>query len=412
MRRMRLFRFLAVVSALALLVTACGGGDGSNAEGDKTEIRIGAQLSSPAERKILEDQIEVFQKQNPDIKVSIQAITDDYLKEMQTLIGAKREPDVFYLDSMPAPDLINLDVLEPLDAYIEKSDVDPSDFEDALIEAYTKDGSIYGLPKDYNTLALFYNKKLFEEEGLEPPTTWEELRDVAKKLTKDGRKGFAINPELARYQPFVYQNGGAVLDENGKATLDRKENVEALEFFTSLFLEDKSTGMPNDLGVEWAGDAFAEEKVAMVYEGGWMIPFLKEKAPDLEYGITELPAKEEGMENSNMAFTVAYVMSKNSKNKEAAFKLIEFLTSEEGQQYVVDSGLALPSRKSMGEKFIEQYPEREAFVKGAAYAQPFQYGDYGNQFADEASKAAESVVLKQEKSVENALKKAQEKLED
>ncbi|MFC4075672.1 ABC transporter substrate-binding protein [Salinithrix halophila] len=409
MKRTRLYRVLTVVSVLVLLVTACGGGSG--ADGDKGEIRIGAQLSSPAEHKILEKQIKAFEEKNPDIQVSIQAITDDYLKEMQTLIGAKQEPDVFYLDSMPAPDLINLGVLEPLDKYIQASDLDTSEFEEALIEAYTKDSSIYGLPKDYNTLALFYNKKMFKEEGLEPPTTWDELRDAAKKLTKGGRKGLAINPELARYQPFVYQNGGAVLDEDGKATLDRKENVEALDFFTSLFLEDQSTGVPNDLGVEWAGDAFAEEKAAMVYEGGWMIPFLKEKAPDLEYGIVELPAKEKGMKSSNLAFTVAYVMSKNSKNKEAAFKLIEFLTSKEGQTYVVESGLALPSRKSMGEKFIRKYPEREAFVKGAAYAEPFQYGDYGNKFADEASKAAESVVLKQEKSVENALKKAQERVE-
>lgn len=408
MRRMRLFSMLAVLCSLSLLVTACGGGSDAGGSG---EIRIGAQLSSPAERKILEEQIKAFEKDNPDIKVSIQAITDDYLKEMQTLIGAKREPDVFYLDSMPAPDMIKLGVLEPLDDYIQKSDVNTSDFEDALIDAYTKDGKVYGLPKDYNTLALFYNKKLFKEAGLEPPTTWDELRKAAKELTEGGRKGLAINSELARYQPFIYQNGGAVLDEDGKATLDRKENVEAVQFFTDLFVQDKSAGIPNDLGVEWAGDAFAEEKAAMVYEGGWMIPFMKEKAPDLEYGMVELPLKEKGAENSNLAFTVAYVMSKNSKNKDASFKLIEFLTSDKGQQYVVDSGLALPSRKSMGEKFVEQYPEREPFVKGAAYAQPFQYGDYGNNFADEASKAAESVVLKREKSVATALKKAQQKVE-
>jgi multiple sugar transport system substrate-binding protein len=166
--------------------------------------------------------------------------------------------------------------------------------------------------------------------------------------------------------------------------------------------------IPKNMGFDWSGDAFAEEKAAMVVEGGWLIPFLKEKAPQLEYGIVELPVKEAGKQNSNLAFTVAYVMSKNSKNKEAAFKLIQFLTSEEGQAYVVDSGLALPSRKAMGQKFVEKYPDREAFVKGAAYAEPFQYGEIGPKLTDAANKAVESLVLKQESSAQAALEKAQQ----
>lgn len=393
---------IALVAICCLVLSACGGSSGGGGEG---VIRIGAALSTPAEKKILQDQVKEFEKNNPGIKVKIESITDDYLKEMQTLIGAKKEPDIFYLDSMPAPDLIKLNVLEPLDEYIKKNNVNLGDFEDSLVKAFQKDGKTYGIPKDYNTLALFYNKKMLKEAGVEVPKTWDELREAAKKLTKDGRKGLVINAELARYQPFLYQNGGKVLDESGKLTLNTRENAEALQFFTDLFNVDKSADLPKNMGVEWSGDAFAEEKAAMVLEGGWMIPFLKEKAPNLEYGIAELPVKEEG-KNSNLAFTVAYVMSKNSKNKETAFKLIQFLTSEKGQEYVVKSGLALPSRKKMGEKFVETYPERE--VKGAAYSEAYQYGDYGNKLVDAANKAAESVILKQESSVENALKKAEE----
>jgi multiple sugar transport system substrate-binding protein len=370
-------------------------------------IRIGAALSSPAEKKILETQVKEFEKKNPGIKVKIEPITDDYLKEIQTMIGAKKEPDIFYLDSMPAPDLIKLGALEPLDSYIQKYGVNLSDFEDSLVKAFQKDGKTYGIPKDYNTLALFYNKKMFQEARLEPPKTWAELREAAKKLTKGDRKGLVVNPELARYQPFLYQNGGRVLDEQGKPSLNLPQNAEALQFFSDLFVKDKVADIPKNMGYDWAGDAFAEEKAAMVIEGGWLIPFLKEKAPNLEYGIVELPVKEAGKPNSNMAFTVAYVMSKNSKHKDAAFKLIQYLTSEEGQQIVVESGLALPSRKSMGQKFVEKYPERAAFVKGAAYAVPFQYGEYGPSLTNAANKAVESLVLKQETSAQAALEKAQ-----
>jgi multiple sugar transport system substrate-binding protein len=406
--RLRWFGWMAILSALSLLVTACSG---SAASGGKTEIRIGGAFSSPAEKKIVESQIQEFEKENPNIHVKIESINDDYMKQMQTLIGAHKEPDIFYLDSMPVPDMIRLNVLEPLDPYIQKYGVNLGDFEDSLVKAFQKDGKTYGIPKDYNTLALFYNKKMLKEAGVEVPKTWAELRDAAMKLTRDGHKGLCISPELARYQPFLYQNGGRVLNAEGKATLNDPKNAEALQFFADLFIKDHSADTPNNLGVQWSGDAFAEGKAAMVIEGGWLIPFLKDKAPQLDYGIAELPVKENGGPKSNMAFTVAYVMSKNSKHKDEAFKLIQFLTSEKGQDYVVKSGLALPSRKKMGEKFAQTYPERVAFVKGAAYAQPFQYGDYGNRFVDEANKAAEAVIMKQVSSAQAALDKAEHNLE-
>jgi multiple sugar transport system substrate-binding protein len=402
----RLGMIISLIGAFSLLISACSSSAGGG--GYEGVIRIGAALSSPAEKKILETQIKEFEKKNPGIKVKIEPITDDYLKKIQTMIGAKKEPDIFYLDSMPAPDLIKLGALEPLDSYIQKYGVNLSDFEDSLVKAFQKDGKTYGIPKDYNTLALFYNKKMFREAGLQPPKTWAELRDDAKKLTKGDRKGLVLNPELARFQPFLYQNGGRVLDEHGKPSLNLPQNAEALQFFTDLFVKDKVADIPKNMGYDWSGDAFAEEKAAMVIEGGWLIPFLKEKAPNLEYGIVELPVKELGKPNSNLAFTVAYVMSKNSKNKEAAFKLIQYLTSEEGQKIVVDSGLALPSRKSMGQKFVEKYPERAAFVKGAAYAQPFQYGEYGPSLTTALNNAIESLVLKQETSAQAALEKAQQ----
>ncbi|MEW9031799.1 MAG: ABC transporter substrate-binding protein, partial [Planifilum fimeticola] len=111
----------------------------------------------------------------------------------------------------------------------------------------------------------------------------------------------------------------------------------------------------------------------------------------------------------NLAFTVAYVMSKNSEHKEEAFKLLQFLTSEKGQQYVVEGGLAMPSLKSMGEKFIEKYPEREPFVKAVEYAEPYQYGEKGNELVDTFNKAAESAILKK-KPAKEALEEAQNKL--
>ena len=408
MRMRRWMSWISLVVAISFVLAGCGGGsEGASGDGGPVTITLGGAFSSPAEKKIVEKQVAAFEKENPDIKVKLHSITDDYLREMQTLIAAKDEPDVFYLDSMPAPQFMKMGVLEPLDEYIKKNNVDLSAYETSLVEAFQWEGKTYGIPKDYSTLALFYNKKMFEEAGVKPPKTWDELRNVAKKLTKGNQKGLALHASLDRYQPFLVQNGGQVVDKQGNPTLNHPANAEALQFITDLFIKDKVADTPANLGVEWNGDAFAEEKVAMVFEGAWMIPFLKEKAPDLEYGMAELPVKEK--KNSNLAFTVAYVMSKNSEHKEKAFKLLQFLTSEKGQQYVVDGGLAMPSLKSMGEKFLDKYPEREPFVKAVEYAEPYQYGEKGNERVDAFNKAAESAILKK-KPAKEALDEAQKQL--
>jgi multiple sugar transport system substrate-binding protein len=410
--------FVLTIFVLATVLAGCSSSKNNTSSANETNtqkqetvkpvtIKLGMWSSSPAEKKIVDDQIAKFKEKYPNIDVQIETIVGDYMQKLQTELASNTAPDIFYLDSMPAPQLMSSGVLEPLDDYIKKYNVDVNDFEPALLSAFQWDGKTYGLPKDFNTLALFYNKDMFKAAGInEPPKTWEELRDVAKKLTKDGVKGLVLSADLARFDAFINQNGGSVY-QDGKVTLNLPENAQALDFYVGLITKDKVADTPQNMGEGWNGDAFAAKKAAMAIEGGWMIPFLKEKAPDLNYGIAELPA---GKQKSTMAFTVAYVMNKNSKHKDEAFKLIEFLTGKEGQQFVVDSGLALPSRKSMQEGFKEKYPERAAFVDGASYAVPWQFGLYGTKVVDAANKACEALIMKQISSAQQALDNAQKEV--
>jgi len=410
--------FVLTIFVLATVLAGCSSSKNNTSSANETNtqkqetvkpvtIKLGMWSSSPAEKKIVDDQIAKFKEKYPNIDVQIETIVGDYMQKLQTELASNTAPDIFYLDSMPAPQLMSSGVLEPLDDYIKKYNVDVNDFEPALLSAFQWEGKTYGLPKDFNTLALFYNKDMFKAAGInEPPKTWEELRDVAKKLTKDGVKGLVLSADLARFDAFINQNGGSVY-QDGKVTLNLPENAQALDFYVSLITKDKVADTPQNMGEGWNGDAFAAKKAAMAIEGGWMIPFLKEKAPDLNYGIAELPA---GKQKSTMAFTVAYVMNKNSKHKDEAFKLIEFLTGKEGQQFVVDSGLALPSRKSMQEGFKEKYPERAAFVDGASYAVPWQFGLYGTKVVDAANKACEALIMKQISSAQQALDNAQKEV--
>jgi multiple sugar transport system substrate-binding protein len=194
------------------------------------------------------------------------------------------------------------------------------------------------------------------------------------------------------------------------ATLNKPENTTALDFiYKDLMLAEKTAATPKTLGADWSGDAFANGKVAMVVEGSWLIPHMAQKAPNTKYGMVELPVKE-GAKPSNMIFTVAYALSKNTKHQDEAFKLLQYLTSADGQKVTVEGGLALPTLKAMGKEYSTKYPERDAFVKGAAYALPFQYGVVGGKLTDAANKAAEAIVLGAKPDAKSALDEAQGKL--
>lgn len=396
-----------VAGALAGCSEETGKTDEKGGE-EKISLRIGGWASSPEEQKILDNQIAAFEKANPNIDVKFEPVVGDYLQKLQPLIASKTEPDIFYLDAYVAPKFMAEGVTEPIDSYLGAAGVNLSDYEEAAVKAFQWEGKTYGLPKDYNTLALFYNKDMFEKAGLQPPTTLAELEAAAKALTKDGVTGFSMGAELPRYQPFLVSAGGSVY-EDGKATFNKPENEPVLDLIFGKMAKEKTYQTPKQIGADWAGDAFASGKVAMVVEGSWLIPHLKAKAPDLKYGIVELPTAEGG-QPSNLIFTVAYALSKNSKHKEEAVKLMAFLTGKEGQQFVVEGGLALPTNKEMGQEYTTKYPEREAFVKGAAYALPFQYGVIGVDLVDAGNKAAEAIVLGVKPNAKAALEEAQSKM--
>lgn len=412
--------FIMTILVITILLSGCSSKKNSSsnnkneaATSQKQEnlkpvtIKIGIWSSSPAEKKIVDDQIAAFKNKNPNINVQIETVVGDYMQKLQTELASKTAPDIFYLDSMPAPQLMSSDVLEPLDGYIKKYNVDVNDYEPSLLKAFEWNGKIYGLPKDVNTLALFYNKDLFKSAGItEPPKAWDELKSDAQKLTKNGVKGLVLSSDVARYGALIYQNKGSLYND-GKVTLNLPENAQALDFYTGLITKDKVADTPQNLGGGWNGDVFAAQKAAMAIEGGWMIPFLKDKAPNLNYGIAELPA---GKEKSTLAFTVAYVLNKNSQNKDTAFKLLSFLTGNEGQQFVVDSGLAMSSRKTMENGFKQKFPERAAFIDSMSYAVPYQFGLIGQKLVDAANKASDSIIMKKVNSAQEALDNAQKAL--
>ncbi|EID43467.1 ABC transporter substrate-binding protein [Parageobacillus thermoglucosidasius] len=415
-------RWLTAVGITSVLMgsilAGCGGGDekAANKEtsgnnGEKVEVTLAGWGGNPSEQKLLQQTLDEFEKKHPNIKVKLEVISEQYMDVIKTRLIGGEGPDVFYLDAFEAPALIETGVLESLDQYV-TDDFDIDDFEKPLLDAFKgKDGHIYGFPKDYSTLALFYNKKMFKEAGVEVPKTWDELRETAKKLTKGTEVyGFGVAPELARLYYIAESKGGKVVTDN-KASFADPKVVEALQPIVDMHLKDKSAAQPSEVGANWGGEMFGQGKAAMVIEGNWAIPFLQDTFPNLEFGTAEVPSING--KKATMAYTVAYVMNKDSKKKKAAWELISYLTGKEGMKIWTSKGYALPTRKSVAKELgYDKDPLRAPLVAGASYATVWQQGtnlpiivnNFNNQFVsaflgerplNEALKEAEKTANKE-----------------
>jgi multiple sugar transport system substrate-binding protein len=413
----KLFNFLLLAVAIALLAIGWQQIQIHQAAtvSAPVTVKLSGWGSDPIEQKLLKQVLKDFEGKYPGIKVKYEVISDQYMDVIKTRLVGEAAPDVFYLDALEAPFLMSQNVLEPLDVYI-TPEFDLSDFEENLINSFKHDNHIYGLPKDYSTLALFYNKKAFTATGFSfnnPPTTWDELRSYSKQLTvdknQDGRidqYGYGVIPELARQAYKIKAFGGQLVDENGYAAFASEAGLKGLQLVVEQYQKERSSAQKSDVGTNSGSEMFGQGKVAMVIEGNWAIPFLKETFPQLEFATAEVPTINN--KKGTMVFTVAYVMNKQSQHKNEAWQLISYLTGKEGMEKWTGTGFALPTRKSVAQKLgYDKDPLRSPFLAGVDYAMPWQAGKYPIAIMNSFDNQFVSALLGQQP-LQQAMQRAQQ----
>ncbi len=381
-------------------------------EKEVPQVRLSGWTASPEEENLLRSLLYECTVANPDVLVKYEPIPADYWARIKTMVGSGTEPDIYYMDIFQFPFFAQQEVLLPLDDHMAEAGISRDEFLDTLIDAFTFDGKTYGIPKDFNTLALFYNKDLFTQAGIEEPTndwTWDDLKAAAQAITDaTGVAGFSVPPDPGRFPIFVFQNGGQIMTEDFSDTLlDSPEVIEAAEFYTGA-REEGWAIIPADVGVGWQGEAFGKGDVAMVLEGGWMVPYLTNQFPDRNYGAVHPPAGPAG--EGNLVFTVAYSVSVNSPNPQAAVDAIACITSEENQIKVLTSGFALPSRKALQDhEYLQENAVARTIFTGAEFATPFMWGLQGETVNNAMAQALERVYL-EGMSVEESFAQAAEEV--
>jgi multiple sugar transport system substrate-binding protein len=375
-------RILAAPAGLALATV----GRGIHRAGaqDQQSIRLTGWTSSDAENTLFTQIVQEAQTAT-DVTINYEPIPSDYATKLQTDIAAGSVADVFYLDSLAAPDFMANSQLLELDAKMAESGVTTADFYPGLISAFQYSGKTFGLPKDWSSLAMIYDKTALSDVGITAaPTTWDELKAAGQALLdKTGEARINIPPDLARYLAFHYAGGASVLSDDGtQITIDSPEAEAALDFYYGLY-RDGLASTPADSGAGWPGDAFAKDFADIVFEGNWIFPFLQESAPDIDFGIAEMPAGPAG--KATLAFTVSFSIFTDTKAPDAAWAVTNYLTGPEGMEKWTSLGLAMPSRPALADAWLAKFPEREPFLVSGEYARPWQLGPGGQAFYNDAT---------------------------
>lgn len=322
--------------------------------------------------------IELFNQENPDIEVvATQIPSGEYWTKLQTSLPTGTGPDVFWMNRN-IPDYISADLIMDLTDLIERDGVDMSVYPQFSQDLYSRDGSIYAIPKDYDGIGLFYNKAIFDEMGVDYPTdgmSWDELLEVAQKTTGEYHYGFiAQNTGNVCYQNFIYSNGGRISSaDNIGCEVNEAPAVEAIQYLHDMMYEYKVAPTYAELQEMKATDMFAAGQAAMITAGSWSLSSFVEALGD-DLGICTMPVAD------TPAITVhglGYCISSKTENPDACWEFVKFCATQEAQEATAVS--AISAYKGCDEVWAEMYSEysAEKLLEGAYYE-----GSLGNPWWD------------------------------
>lgn len=315
------------------------------------------------------DQIDFWNKKYPNLKITYGATktTGQGVEAVQAIlasVAAGNPPDVVDFDRFQTTAFTVKGVWQPLDDFMKKDKFDTKRFAPLIIpEAQGLDQKWYALIRSTDDRILFWNKEAFQDAGLDPekpPTTWDELRQYAIRLTKRGgpngfeRIGFHTEEGQSHYHIFAWQNGGSFQTPDGKkGTLPVGQNQEALQWMTDLM---KDLGGWQDLKTfrsGWGKDAqqgFLVGQVAMVYQTNNYISTIAKYRPDMKFGTVQPPLKKAGDKPLTWSGGFGFNMIKDSKKHDAAWELMKWLISEEG--FTVGSEGDAGRAKALGSTYV------------------------------------------------------------
>ncbi len=382
-------KIIALLMCMTVLATtaACGSGSQSetapqpDASGEATKTEAATE-AAPASSDTI--RINIWDNNQRDgiqqicddwsktsgVPVSVEVVDwDNYWTLLEAGASGGEMPDVFWMHSNTVQMYMENDLLLDLTDYIAKDDrIEKDNYYEGVWDLYNSNGKQYALPKDHDTIALLYNKAIFDQYGVDYPTddwTYEDMYEAAKKIY-DGSNGeiYGVAMNTSNNQDgwynFVYAYGGQVITDDHKGTTIGSDEAKAgMEMVRKLL----TVGAPQATVAETGTDSlFQSGKVGMITQGSWMINAFYTAENHADYAWAMLPyadrnnnGKCDKGERASAYNGLGWAASANVANPDVCYDLIAYLCSEEGQKKQAELGVTMGGMKGISEAFTSAF---------------------------------------------------------
>jgi multiple sugar transport system substrate-binding protein len=407
-----------------------------------THLTLWQGINPPPNRDVFQKLVAKFNQQHPDIQVESLYVgqADQQLPKILAAVVGDAAPDLLWFGSMLTGQLVELNAIEPLDKFWNNSSVSQA-IDPALRESMEYEQQLWSVPFGTNNVGIFYRPSLFQAAGIEKlPTNWTELRATAKQLTRDTNGDGKVDKygillplgkgewTVFTWLPFMWGGGGEIQAETGKVVygnkiqsgtvlpnnstpkLDNPGAIAALELWQNLIQDGSAILSSPERGYEL--DSFIAGKVAMQLTGPWTLGQLA-GTKDIDYGVMPIPA---GMRSAtSVGGENLFMMKGNPQHRQAAWKFMEYVLSQEFQtEWAIGTGYLPVNLKSRQQSSYQDYvaktPATQVFLDQAKYGRSRPIAPGYSQISENLGRAIESVLMNKS-SPQEALKTAQARLD-
>lgn len=421
-------KIVSLILASMMAVTGlagCGSSNSAATGGQDTakgssggDVHITYGIWDSNQEKGLRKMADEFEGKNPGIKIDIQVTGwSDYWTMLEAAATGESLPDTFWMHSNEIYRYASNGMLMDLTDKINKSDdVKLSNYPEGLVKIYNLNNKQYAIPKDYDTIGLWYNKTMFDKAGISYPDetwNWDKLYEAAKKLTTGDGKQYGFLAPLHNqegYYNFVYQNGGTIITDDKVSGYDNPKTIEAMKYYVRFVSEGLSPKIFDDAA---RAETLQNGLCAMGFFGSWNLSgFAANDYMTKNFNVTVLPSANDG-KRASIFNGLGNAISANTKHPEEAWKWVQYLSSKDGQTKQAELGVAISAYNGTADAWINSNKtfNIKCFVDMVKYAQIRPYSNTTAKWEDKAYEMLKGAFTG-EKTVEDACKDTAKMMND